>query len=159
MQTLLDIFFKYGHYVFTPLHILVCFVLIAIVLLQTGKGADWAGALGGGGTQTAFGPRGVENTLSKLTKYAAVLFMVTSLGLSIVKSKRATSSFGDLPSRSDVEAQAPGEAAPDETEAATDAAETPVDGASGDAPATPGEDEPAPTGTETEKGGEQTPGE
>ena len=73
----MDFLVRYGSYFLTPMHICVCLVLVAVVLLQTGKGADWAGVFGGAGTQTAFGPRGVENTLTRLTKIAAVVFMVS----------------------------------------------------------------------------------
>ena len=54
------------------LHIIVCFVLILVVLLQTGKGADLAGAFGGGGSQTALGSRGAATFLSKATTASAV---------------------------------------------------------------------------------------
>jgi preprotein translocase subunit SecG len=70
-------------------HILVCIFLIIVVLLQSGKAADLAGAFGGMGSQTAFGPRGSATLLSKATTVSAVLFMVTSLSLSIIASKRA----------------------------------------------------------------------
>jgi len=66
----------------TILHIAVCFALVAIVLVQHGKGADMGVALGGGGSQTVFGARGAGNFLTKITSAAAVLFMVTSLFLS-----------------------------------------------------------------------------
>ncbi len=66
----------------TTLHILVCVCLIAIVLLQQGKGADMGVVLGGGGSNTVFGARGAGNFLTKLTTGAAILFMVTSLTLS-----------------------------------------------------------------------------
>ena len=65
-------------------HIIVSAILVLTVLLQTGKRADLAGAFGGGGSQTAFGARGVATILSKITTGAAVLFMVTSLTLSIL---------------------------------------------------------------------------
>jgi preprotein translocase subunit SecG len=71
----------------TIVHIIVCFILILAVLLQSGKSADLAGAFGGGGSQTVFGPRGAINILSKLTTVSAVLFMITSLGLWILSSK------------------------------------------------------------------------
>ena len=66
------------------LYILVCFFLITVVLLQSGKGADLASALGGGGSQAAIGARGAATALSRLTTYAAVAFMVLSLVLSIL---------------------------------------------------------------------------
>jgi preprotein translocase subunit SecG len=75
------------------LHIIVCLILILIVLLQSGKGADLAGAFGGGGSQTAFGARGTATFLSKLTTVAAVIFMLTSLALSLITSKDKGSSI------------------------------------------------------------------
>lgn len=71
----------------TLVHILVSFFLIGVVLLQTGKRADLAGAFGGGGSQTAFGARGAATLLSKATTVAAVLFFVTSFGLSLLASR------------------------------------------------------------------------
>lgn len=67
----------------TILHIVVSFFLIIVVLLQSGKAADLAGAFGGMGSQTAFGPRGAATVLSKATTTAAVLFMLTSITLGI----------------------------------------------------------------------------
>jgi preprotein translocase subunit SecG len=73
------------------LHVIVSAILISMVLLQKGKGAD-IGAAFGGASQTVFGPRGAQSFLSKLTTGAAILFMVTSLGLAISSSKRSASS-------------------------------------------------------------------
>ena len=70
-------------------HVIVCLFLIIVVLLQSGKAADLAGAFGGMGSQTAFGPRGSATLLSKATTISAVVFMVTSLGLSILASRQA----------------------------------------------------------------------
>jgi preprotein translocase subunit SecG len=69
------------------IHVLICFILIVAVLLQSGKAADLAGAFGGGGSQTVFGPRGAGTLLSRVTTVSAVLFMVTSLALWFVSSK------------------------------------------------------------------------
>ena len=78
-------------YIFlTLIHIVVCFFLIIVVLLQSGKSADIAAAFGGAGSQTAFGPRGTATVLSKATTWAAVIFMITSLSLAIIASKRKT---------------------------------------------------------------------
>src|SRR5512133_3643524 len=73
----------------TIVHVLVCLFLIIVVLLQSGKAADLAGAFGGMGSQTAFGPRGSATLLSKATTISAVLFMVTSLTLSILATRNA----------------------------------------------------------------------
>ena len=70
-------------------YIIVSIFLVLVVLLQTGKKADLAGAFGGGGSQTALGTRGAANLLTKLTTGAAVMFMVLALVLSIMTSKRA----------------------------------------------------------------------
>ncbi len=74
-------------YLFTFIHLIVCLFLIAVVLLQSGKAADLAGAFGGMGSQTAFGPRGAATALSRATTIAAALFMVTSLSLSILATR------------------------------------------------------------------------
>ena len=66
---------------------IVCMFLIIVVLLQSGKAADLAGAFGGMGSQTVFGPRGSATVLSKATTIAAILFMVTSLTLSIIATR------------------------------------------------------------------------
>jgi len=71
------------------LHIIVCLFLIVVVLLQSGKAADLAGAFGGMGSQTAFGPRGSATLLSKATTVSAIVFMVTSLSLSIMATRNA----------------------------------------------------------------------
>lgn len=60
-------------------HILVSLLLIIVVLLQSGKAADLAGAFGGMGSQSTFGPRGAATILSKITTTLAILFMLTSL--------------------------------------------------------------------------------
>lgn len=73
-------------------HLLIALVLIVIVLLQSGKGADIGAAFGGGSSQTVFGGRGAATFLSKLTLGAAVLFMVSSLILTIVAERRGSSS-------------------------------------------------------------------
>ncbi len=78
----------------TVVHVIVAMFLIVVVLLQTGKRADLAGAFGGGGSQTAFGARGAVSVLSKATTAAAVLFMVTSMSLAVLSS-RSRSGSGD----------------------------------------------------------------
>jgi preprotein translocase subunit SecG len=77
---------------FTAIHIIVCLFLIIVVLLQSGKSADIAAAFGGMGSQTAFGPRGAATLLSKATTLAAVIFMLTSITLSIFASRRPSAS-------------------------------------------------------------------
>ena len=75
----------------TLIHIVVCIILILAVLLQSGKAADLAGAFGGGGSQTVFGPRGAGTILGKLTTICAIIFMFTSLGLWVLSAKGAKS--------------------------------------------------------------------
>jgi preprotein translocase subunit SecG len=68
------------------IHVIVCLFLIGVILLQQGSSADLAGAFGGQGSQTAFGPRGAANVMTTLTTWAAVIFMLTSIGLTVVMS-------------------------------------------------------------------------
>src|SRR5437764_8839131 len=79
------------YYLLMIVHIIVCLFLIIVVLLQSGKAADLAGAFGGMGSQTAFGPRGAATVLSKATTIAAGLFMVTSLTLAIAATRGGAS--------------------------------------------------------------------
>ena len=76
-------------YFLVVIHVIVCLFLIGVVLLQQGKSADLAGAFGGQGSQTAFGPRGAANLLTKLTTYAAILFMLISIALTILLSRQS----------------------------------------------------------------------
>ena len=78
--------------ILTIFHVIVCIFLILVVLLQQGKGADWAGAFGGGGSQATFGARGAGTVLSRATTAAAVIFMITSLALTILISQPGGSS-------------------------------------------------------------------
>lgn len=73
----------------TIVHVVVCLFLIIVILLQSGKAADLAGAFGGMGSQTAFGPRGSATLLSKATTISTVVFMLTSISLSILATKNA----------------------------------------------------------------------
>ena len=77
------------YYLLLLIHVIVCIFLIIVVLLQSGKAADLAGAFGGMGSQTAFGPRGSATLLSKATTISAVLFMITSMSLSIMATRSA----------------------------------------------------------------------
>jgi preprotein translocase subunit SecG len=116
----------------TIIHVAVCLFLILVVLLQTGKGADLAGAFGGGGSQTAFGARGATTLLHKITTGSAVVFMATSLILAIVASNPSTSVVQEPAGEA---APAPAEGTPLPVEptdpgaaAEPDASGTPVDG-------------------------------
>ena len=70
------------------IHIIVCFFIIIVVLLQSGKSGDISAAFGGQGSQTAFGPRGAASALSKATTWSAVAFMITSITLSVYATRR-----------------------------------------------------------------------
>jgi preprotein translocase subunit SecG len=83
-------------YLLVFVHVVVCLFLIIVVLLQSGKAADLAGAFGGMGSQTAFGPRGSATLLSKATTISAILFMLTSISLSIVATRSSGSSTGPV---------------------------------------------------------------
>ncbi len=72
----------------TIVHVIVCLFLIAVVLLQSGKSGDLAAAFGGQGSQTAFGPRGAATALTKATTWSAIIFMVTSITLSLYAARK-----------------------------------------------------------------------
>ena len=82
--------------VLVTLHILVCFVLIAVIMLQSGNAADLAGAFGGAGSQRAFGPRGAATFLSRATTWCAIVFMMTSLTLSFKRAPNQASGTGSI---------------------------------------------------------------
>jgi len=77
--------------ILTTIHIIICFILIIAVLLQSGKAADLAGAFGGAGSQSVFGPRGAATILSKVTTICAMLFMITSFGLWMISARGESS--------------------------------------------------------------------
>ena len=74
-------------YFVLTIHIIVSLMLVAIILLQQGSSADLAGAFGGQGSQTAFGPRKSANALTRLTAWGAAVFMITSLTLTVMLSR------------------------------------------------------------------------
>jgi preprotein translocase subunit SecG len=80
------------YFVLVTLHILVCGLLIIVVLLQSGEAADLAGAFGGAGSQTAFGPRGAATFLSKATTWCAIMFMMTSMAMTMRQNLKSASS-------------------------------------------------------------------
>src|ERR1700688_1073374 len=87
--------FSWGGYVLTPFYALNCLVLIIVVLLQSGKAADLAGAFGGAGSQTAFGPRGAADRLSQATTWCAIMFMVCALAL-VLRTDKAVEQGGSV---------------------------------------------------------------
>ncbi len=90
---------------FVILHLLAGSVLILVVLLQSGKAGDLASAFGGAGTQTAFGSRSATTLLTKATGVAAILFMCTSLGLSVMSTAREGTIMEDVPVSTEQSAQ------------------------------------------------------
>jgi preprotein translocase subunit SecG len=72
-------------------HVIICLFLIGVVLLQQGKSSDIAGAFGGQGSQTAFGPRGAANLLTRLTTWFAIIFMITSIALTVALARSSGS--------------------------------------------------------------------
>ena len=103
-------------------HVIVCFALIGIVLLQQGKGADM-GAVFGGSSQTLFGSSGATTFLGKMTALAAGIFMLTSLGLTYHATNRYKSSV--MPSQQEATAPAPEQQAVPAPAPAEQAAPTP----------------------------------
>lgn len=79
------------------LYVLVCLFLVMVVLLQQGKGADLAGAFGGGGSQTSFGPRGTTNIMHRMTTGAFILFVLLCLSLTILSGKSRKSVMENVP--------------------------------------------------------------
>jgi preprotein translocase subunit SecG len=127
------------YYLFITVHVSACLFLIAVVLLQQGKGQDLASAFGGGGSQTAFGPRGSATVLSRATTVLAAVFMVTSLGLSMMTPGRS-SVLDQVPAS----VQTPTPATPDrpaEESAPTAPAENDASGAAPEEPAAPSANE------------------
>src|ERR1700676_715020 len=81
--------FRYAGWLLTSFFVLNCLVLIIVVLLQSGKAADLAGAFGGAGSQTAFGPRGAATILSQATTWCAIMFMICAMAL-VLRTDKAT---------------------------------------------------------------------
>lgn len=118
-------------YLLTTIHVIVSFFLIVVVLLQSGKAADLAGAFGGLGSQTVFGPRGSATVLTRATTISAILFMLTSLSLSIMANRGTIAAPGnDLLDRISAPAttSTPAPATPTPEAPATPAAPTPDTG-------------------------------
>jgi preprotein translocase subunit SecG len=129
-------------FVLVTLHVMVCIVLIIVIMLQSGSAADLAGAFGGAGSQTAFGPRGAATFLSRATTWCAIVFMMTSLTLSV---KRNT---GDLPSTGSILEQtqkSQGNATKTTTPAPVTPTQVPVQPAPSSAPAQNAPTTPAPS--------------
>lgn len=94
------------------LHVMVCFVLVIVIMLQSGNAADLAGAFGGAGSQTAFGPRGAATFLSRSTTWCAIVFMMTSLTLSVKRAPTGAFSTGSILEQTEKSAAPPSKTAP-----------------------------------------------
>src|SRR6266851_3195398 len=122
------------YFVLVTLHILVCGLLIIVVLLQSGEAADLAGAFGGAGSQTAFGPRGAATFLSKATTWCAIMFMLTSMALTMHQNSTVAPTGSSVLQQFSKTSKAPAPAVP-----------APAAPASLPAPATPSPAAPAPS--------------
>lgn len=87
--------FRWAPWLLTAFFVMNCLVLIIVVLLQSGKAADLAGAFGGAGSQTAFGPRGAATVLSQATTWCAVMFMICALAM-VVRVDRGVESGNSI---------------------------------------------------------------
>src|SRR5215467_588878 len=96
----------------TIVHVLMCFAIIAIVLLQAGKGADIGSAFGGAGSQAVFGSMGTPTVLGKITGAIAIIFTLTSFSLAILGGERSSSVVREAPPAAPATPPASGGAAP-----------------------------------------------
>lgn len=140
----------------TIVHVVVCVFLIIVVLLQSGKAADLAGAFGGMGSQTAFGPRGAATLLSKATTIAAVVFMLTSITLGVLET-RTRGTGQSVIERTGADQAAPAEEPAEGTPAESQPA-APVTGSEESPSAPPAAEGTAPAeGAATETGAQEQP--
>ena len=143
--------FRFAGWLLTGFFILNCLVLIIVVLLQSGKAADLAGAFGGAGSQTAFGPRGAANVLSKATTWCAVMFMLCAFAM-VLRTDKAVGQGSSILERVSKPAPKP---APATTPAipATTPATTPATPQSNTPPASqpPTTSQPAPAPAQAKK--------
>ena len=103
--------FRWAPWLLSTFFVLNCLVLIVVVLLQSGKAADLAGAFGGAGSQTAFGPRGAASVLSQATTWCAVMFMVCAMAM-VVRVDRSVEQGGSILQKFSKPAPAPTKPAP-----------------------------------------------
>ena len=116
--------FRFAAWLLSGFFILNCLVLIIVVLLQSGKAADLAGAFGGAGSQTAFGPRGAANVLSKATTWCAVMFMLCAMAM-VLRTDKAVGQGSSILEKVSKPAPKPAPGTPD-TRPATTPATTPA---------------------------------
>jgi preprotein translocase subunit SecG len=133
--------FRFAGWLLTSFFVLNCLVLIIVVLLQSGKAADLAGAFGGAGSQTAFGPRGAANVLSKATTWCAVMFMLCAMAM-VLRTDKAVGQGSSILERVSQPAPKP---APAKTPAAPAATPATTPAAPATAPATTPATAPATT--------------
>jgi preprotein translocase subunit SecG len=110
--------FRFAGWLLTAFFILNCLVLIIVVLLQSGKAADLAGAFGGAGSQTAFGPRGAANVLSKATTWCAIMFMLCAMAM-VLRTDKAVGQGSSILQKVSQPAPKPAPASPATTPATT----------------------------------------
>ena len=124
--------FRFAGWLLTTFFVMNCLVLIIVVLLQSGKAADLAGAFGGAGSQTAFGPRGAATLLSQASTWCAIMFMVCAMAL-VLRTDRAVEQGGSILQKYSKPAPAKPASAPATTAPTTPQSTTPP---SSSAPAT-----------------------
>jgi len=120
------------YFVLVTLHVVICGLLIIVIMLQSGEAADLAGAFGGAGSQTAFGPRGAATFLSKATTWCAIMFMLTSMAMTMHQNNVVASTGSSVLEQFSKSSKAPAPAAP-----AAPAGQVPAPAAPVQAPATP----------------------
>jgi len=137
--------FRFSGALLNVFFIMNCLVLVVVVLLQSGKAADLAGAFGGAGSQTAFGPRGAANVLSRATTWCAIMFMICSFAM-VLRTDKAVEQSGSVLQKVSKPAPKPAPAAPQSnTHNSLPPAQQPASQAPAQpAPATP-QPAPAPT--------------
>ena len=104
--------FRWAPWLLTAFFVLNCLVLIIVVLLQSGKAADLAGAFGGAGSQTAFGPRGAASVLSQDTTWCAVMFMICAMAMVVRVDRSLEQGGGSILEKFSKPAPAPAKSAP-----------------------------------------------
>ena len=136
------------YFVLVTLHVLICGLLIIVIMLQSGEAADLAGAFGGAGSQTAFGPRGAATFLSKATSWCAIMFMLTSMAMTMHQNTVVASSGSSVLqqfSKTSKTPAPPAPAAPAAQVPAAPSAPASAPAAPAQAPAAPASPAPAPS--------------
>jgi preprotein translocase subunit SecG len=100
------------YFLLVTLHVVICALLIVVIMLQSGEAADLAGAFGGAGSQTAFGPRGAATFLSKATTWCAIMFMLTSMALTMHQNSTIASTGSSVLQQFSKTSKQPAPAAP-----------------------------------------------